>query len=77
MNSGEKCSPDAIRGRQRPSSDLGWAIIGRIDGDHITEDAADGADITRISRHQLVACTYQVLRTEKTAAVEQSAQPLA
>ncbi len=42
-------------------SDLDWAFIGLIDGGRIKEYADDGADITRIYRHQLAACTYEVL----------------
>jgi len=42
-------------------SDPGWALIGLIDGGRLKEDADDGADITRIYRHQLAACTYEVL----------------
>jgi hypothetical protein len=32
-----------------------------IDGGRIKDYADDGADITRIYRHQLAACTYEVL----------------
>ena len=46
---------------RKTKSDLGWAFIGLIDGGRIKEYADDGADITRISRHQLAACTYEVL----------------
>jgi hypothetical protein len=31
-------------------------------GGRLKEDADDGSDITRIYRHQLAACTYEVLR---------------
>ena len=46
---------------RKTKSDLGWAFIGLIDGGRIKEYADDGADITRIYRHQLAACTYEVL----------------
>jgi hypothetical protein len=46
---------------RKTKSDLGWAFIGLIDGGRIKEYADDGADITRIFRHQLAACTYVVL----------------
>jgi hypothetical protein len=52
---------------RKTKSDLGWAIIGVIDGGRIKEYADDmgwaggGDDITRIYRHQLAACTYEVL----------------
>jgi hypothetical protein len=39
----------------------GWAFVGLIDGRRIKEYADDDAEITRIYRHQLAACTYQVL----------------
>jgi hypothetical protein len=45
----------------KSKSDLGWAFIGLIDGGRIKEYADDGSDITRIYRHQLAACTYEVL----------------
>ena len=45
----------------KSKSDLGWAFVGLIDGGRIKEYADDGADITRIYRHQLAACTYEVL----------------
>jgi hypothetical protein len=45
----------------KSKSDLGWAFVGLIDGRRIKEYADDGADITRIYRHQLAACTYEVL----------------
>jgi hypothetical protein len=45
----------------KSKSDLGWAFVGLIDGGRIKEYADDGAGITRIYRHQLVACTYEVL----------------
>jgi hypothetical protein len=32
-----------------------------IDGGRIKEDVDDGADITRISRHLLAACSFEVL----------------
>ena len=46
---------------RKTKSDLGWAFIGLIDGGRLKEYANDGADITRIYRHQLAACTYEVL----------------
>jgi hypothetical protein len=46
---------------RKTKSDLGWAFVGLIDGGRIKEYADDGADITRIYRHQLAACTYEVL----------------
>jgi hypothetical protein len=46
---------------RKTKSDLGWAFIGLIDGGRIKEYADDGADITRIYRHQLAACTFEVL----------------
>src|SRR5688572_10460877 len=46
---------------RKTKSDLGWAFIGLIDGGRIKEYADDGSDITRIYRHQLAACTYEVL----------------
>src|SRR5918994_4974833 len=42
-------------------SQLGWDFIGLIDGGRIKEYVDDGADITRIYRHQLAACTFEVL----------------
>jgi hypothetical protein len=45
----------------KSKSDLGWNFVGLIDGGRIKEYADDGADITRIYRHQLAACTYEVL----------------
>jgi hypothetical protein len=45
----------------KSKNDLGWAFVGLIDGGRIKEYADDGADITRIYRHQLAACTYEVL----------------
>jgi hypothetical protein len=48
-------------GLRKTTSDLGWAFLGLIDGGRIKEDADDGADITRIYRHQLASCTYEVL----------------
>jgi hypothetical protein len=41
--------------------DLGWAVIGLIDGGRLKEYAEDGSDLTRIYRHQLAACTHEVL----------------
>src|SRR5215211_6096777 len=41
--------------------DRGWAFVGLIDGGRIKEYADDGSDITRIYRHQLAACTFEVL----------------
>jgi hypothetical protein len=46
---------------RKTTSDLGWAFIGLIDGGRIKEYADDGSDIIRIDRHQLLACTYEVL----------------
>jgi hypothetical protein len=46
----------------KSKSDLGWAFVGLIDGGRIKEYIDDGTDITRIYRHQLAACTYEVLR---------------
>jgi hypothetical protein len=46
---------------RKTKSDLGWAFIGLIDGGRIKENAVDGSDITRIYRHQLAACAYEVL----------------
>jgi hypothetical protein len=46
---------------RKTKSDLGWAFIGLIDSGRITEYADDGTDITRIYRHQLAACTYEVV----------------
>ncbi len=46
---------------RKTKSDLGWAFIGLIDGGRIKEYADDGSDITRIYRHELAACTYEVL----------------
>jgi hypothetical protein len=46
---------------RKTKSDLGWAGIGLIDGGRIKEYADDGTDITRIYRHHLAACTYEVL----------------
>jgi hypothetical protein len=45
----------------KSKSDLGWAFVGLIDGGRIKEYADDGSDITRIYRHQLAACTFEVL----------------
>lgn len=45
----------------KSKSDLGWAFVGLIDSGRFKEYAEDGEDITRIYRHQLAACTYQVL----------------
>jgi hypothetical protein len=42
---------------RKTKSDLGWRFIGLIDGGRIKEYAEDSADITRIYRHQLAACT--------------------
>jgi hypothetical protein len=39
----------------------GWAFHGLVDGGRFKEHADDGSDITRISRHQLAVCTYEVL----------------
>ena len=46
---------------RKTKSDLGWDFIGRIDAGRITEYVDDGSDNTRIYRHQLAACTYDVL----------------
>jgi hypothetical protein len=46
---------------RKTKSNLGSAFLGLIDGGRIKEYADDGADITRIYRHQLAACTYEVL----------------
>jgi hypothetical protein len=52
---------------RKTRSDLGWAFIGLFDGGRIKEYVDDtgwvggGSDITRIYRHQLAACTYEVL----------------
>jgi hypothetical protein len=46
---------------RKTKSDLGWAFIALIDGGRIKEYADDGSDITRIYRHQLAACTFEVL----------------
>ena len=46
---------------RKTKSDMGWAFIGLIDRGRITEDADDGADVTRIDRHQLTACAYEVV----------------
>ena len=42
-------------------SDLGWAFIGLIGAGRIKEYVDDGADITRVYRHQLAACPNEVL----------------
>jgi hypothetical protein len=47
---------------RKTKSDLGWEFIGLIDGGRLKEYADDGSDITRIYRHQLAACTYEVLQ---------------
>jgi hypothetical protein len=52
---------------RKTTSVLGGDFIGLIDGGLLKEYADDmgrrveGSDITRIDRHQLAACTYQVL----------------
>ena len=46
---------------RKMESDLGWAFVALINGGRIKEYVDDGADITRIYRHQLVACTFEVL----------------
>jgi hypothetical protein len=46
---------------RKTKSDPGWAFVGPIDGGRLKEHADDGTDITRIYRHQLAACTYEVL----------------
>lgn len=45
----------------KSKSDLGWDFIGLIDGGRFKEYADDGDELTRIYRHQLAACTYEVL----------------
>ena len=45
----------------KSKSDLGWAFVALIDGGRIKEYADDSADITRIYRHQLAACTFEGL----------------
>ncbi|MEX0790624.1 MAG: hypothetical protein WD178_07615 [Actinomycetota bacterium] len=45
----------------KSKSDLGWAFVALIDGGRIKEYGDDGTDISRIYRHQLAACTYEVL----------------
>jgi hypothetical protein len=47
---------------RKTKSDLGWTFVGLIDGGRLKAYADDGADITRIYRDQLAACTYEVLR---------------
>jgi hypothetical protein len=47
--------------KRNSKSDLGWDSIGLIDGGRFKEYADDGAEITRIYREQLAACTYDVL----------------
>lgn len=42
-------------------SELGWDFVGLIDGGRLKEYADDGDELTRIYRHQLAACTYEVL----------------
>jgi hypothetical protein len=52
---------------RKTTSELGWAFSRLIDGGRIKEHAdgtgwtGGGSDITRIYRHQLAACTYEVL----------------
>jgi hypothetical protein len=46
---------------RKTNSELGSAFIELIDGGRIEEHADDGTDIPRIYRHQLAACTYEVL----------------
>jgi hypothetical protein len=46
---------------RKTKSDLGWAFIELIDGGRLKVYAKDGSDFTRIYRHQLAACTYEVL----------------
>jgi hypothetical protein len=45
----------------KSKSDLGWDFVGLIDSGRIKEYADDGDELTRINRHQLAACTYEVL----------------
>jgi hypothetical protein len=40
---------------------LGWDFVGLIDGERIKEYADDGEQLTRVYRHQLAACAYEVL----------------
>jgi hypothetical protein len=42
-------------------SELGWDFLGLIDGGRFKEYADDGEELTRVYRHQLAACTYEVL----------------
>jgi hypothetical protein len=42
-------------------SQLGWDFLALIDGGRIKEYADDGDELTRIYRHELAACTYEVL----------------
>ncbi len=42
-------------------SELGWDFLGLIDGGRFKEYADDGDELTRVYRHQLAACTYEVL----------------
>jgi hypothetical protein len=42
-------------------SKLGWDFVGLIDGGRIKEYADDGEELTRVYRHQLAACAYEVL----------------
>src|SRR5829696_5043229 len=50
----------ALPFNRKTKFDLGWAVIGLIDGGRIKE-YVDDADMTRNYRHQLAACTYEVL----------------
>jgi hypothetical protein len=42
-------------------SQLGWDFLALIDGGRIKEYADDGEELTRVYRHELAACTYEVL----------------
>ena len=42
---------------RKTTSDLGWTFSGLIDGGRLKEYADDGADVTRIYRHQPADCT--------------------
>ena len=47
--------------KRKTKSDPGWTVIDQPDEGRIKEYADDGTNITRIYRHQLAACTYEVL----------------
>ena len=42
-------------------SELGWDFLGLIDGGRFKEYADDGDELTRVYRHQLAACVFEVL----------------